>query len=296
MDISVIVPSYNARATIERSLGALVAQETDLRYEIICIDSSADGTGELIAERFPQVELLRSTKRLYPGDARNLGIARAKAGLLGFTDADCVARPDWIANLGRAHASRRPLIGGAVGNANPDSYVGCGYYFTEFNQWMPGGDAGFMEDIPTCCLSMKREAWEKYGPFIEGTYCSDTVFNWRVAEDGHRPYFDPAIRVDHLNPTAFLETLLHEPMHGRSFANVRATEKQLSRGRLLAYSFLAPLLPPLLYARAAGRTWKRPGTFPRFLATTPVVLSAMTAWSLGEFMGYLSHAFKSGQN
>jgi GT2 family glycosyltransferase len=172
--------------------------------------------------------------------------------------------------------------------------VGWGYYFTEFNHWMPGGVAGFMEDIPTCCLSMKREVYEQHGPFIEGTYCSDTVFNWRVTEAGYQPYFDPAIQVDHLNPTRFLETLLHEPMHGRSFANVRAREKHLSRGRLLTYSLFAPLLPPLLYARAAGRALKSPGTFPRFLATTPVALSAMTAWSLGEFMGYLSHAFRRG--
>jgi len=295
LDISVIVPSYNSCTTIERSLGALVSQETDLRYEIICIDSSTDGTGELIAERFPQVELLHSTKRLYPGDARNLGIARAKGGLLGFTDADCMAEPDWIAAVGRAHASAHPVIGGAVGNANPESYVGWGYYFTEFNQWMPGGDAGFMEDIPTCCLSMKREVYEQFGPFIEGTYCSDTVFNWRAAEAGTQPWFDPAIQVDHLNPTAFLETLLHEPMHGRAFANVRAREKHLTRGKLLTYSLLAPLLPPLLYARAAGRALQRRGTFPRFLATTPVVLSAMAAWSLGEFAGYLSNALKRGR-
>jgi hypothetical protein len=36
-----------------------------------------------------------------------------------------------------AHMNPSPLIGGAIDNGNPDSYVGWGQYFSEFSRWMP---------------------------------------------------------------------------------------------------------------------------------------------------------------
>ena len=51
--VSVIIPAFNAAATIERVLEALVAQDVAEPYEVIVVDNgSTDGTAEL-AERGP---------------------------------------------------------------------------------------------------------------------------------------------------------------------------------------------------------------------------------------------------
>ena len=48
------------------------------------VDSSSDGTGEVVARDFPQVRLVQSPGRLFPGDARNRGIAVSPALFLAF--------------------------------------------------------------------------------------------------------------------------------------------------------------------------------------------------------------------
>ncbi len=119
--VSVIIPSYNSCNTIAKSLAALHTQQTVVSFETIVIVSSSDGTAELIEHDFPGVKLIRSEQRLYPGAARNLGIAEASGEILAFTDADCIADPGWVEAIVQAHRSGESVIGGIVENANPET-------------------------------------------------------------------------------------------------------------------------------------------------------------------------------
>jgi hypothetical protein len=139
-------------------------------------------------------------------------------------------------------------------------------------------------------MTLKRWAYDRYGPFMSGGYCSDTQVTWRLAADGARPYLDPTIRVAHINPTRLGDLFRHEPEHGRHFARLRSRER-LGRAGALARVFSAPLLPTLLFLRAARRAWQSPTHRGRFLVAAPLTLAAMTAWSWGEFRGYLESAF-----
>ena len=58
-----------------------------------------------------------------------------------------------------------------------------------------------MQEIPTACLSVKRRAYDDFGPFIGDTLCSDSAFCWRLARAGEAPVFVPSMRVAHLNVT-----------------------------------------------------------------------------------------------
>ena len=187
MDISVIVPSYKARATIEACLDSLHAQKTAASYEIIVVGSGDDEAAGL-ADRFPEVRLLWFRERKFAGHARNLGALEARGAILAFVDADCIPAEDWIEAIRHAHQDTAPVIGGVVANANPESIVGRAYYFAEFNRWLPDSPPGRVDEVPGCCWSMKRPAFERYGPFLEGTYCSDTAFQWRMAVGGERSY------------------------------------------------------------------------------------------------------------
>lgn len=290
--ISVIVPSFNARKTIARALRALEEQRAATSYEVIVVDSGTDDTAEIVAREFPRVRLIRSVERRYAGGARNLGIASARGDVLAFTDADCVAASDWVDAVAQAHQGPDPVIGGSVGNGNPESYVGWGYYFTEFNKWLPGAMGGRADDVAGCCWSMKAWAYHKYGPFLEGTYCSDTAFHWRTAEHDLRPTFDPNLRVDHLNPEGLRDYTRHEAFHGRHFAVVRATERRFTRLQAFWHAFTAPLLPFVLFGRAARRVFGQKTHLREFLWSSPVVFWGISAWSWGELCGYLSQGIR----
>lgn len=212
--LSVIIASYNSKKTIEGCLSSLKNQKTDKGFEIIVVDSSTDGTAKLVEERFPEVKLYRFSGKKFPGDARNYGISRAKGEIIAFTDTDCIVANNWINEIIDAHNAHpeHPAIGGTVDNGNAQSYVGWGAYFCEFSQWMPQFPKCHMVDIPGCCLSIKRWAFEKYGPFLEGGYCSDTAFNWRLKSDGHKPLFIPSIKIYHININRFRKFLKKEVM------------------------------------------------------------------------------------
>ena len=288
VEISVIVPSYNAAGTIERCLAALRDQETSAAYEVIVVDSGTDDAACLAGSRFPDVRVMHFAERKFAGHARNLAAAESRGSILAFTDADCIPAPDWIEAIRRAHRGPQPVIGGVVDSANAVSLVARAYYFTEFHRWLPSSRGGPLEDIAGCCLSMKRSAYERYGPFIHGTYCSDTAFNWRIAADGQHPHLDPSIRVAHINPTHLTGCLTHESFHGRSFARVRVAERGMSRAAALVRAVTGPVLPFLLFARALRNVATRPGQLRAFLPAAPLVFLAMAGWSYGETMGYLA--------
>src|SRR5258705_4071191 len=131
VQVSIIISSYNSAWTIERCLRSLEhqVQQAQVSTEVILVDSSADGTAELVRPQFPWVRLFVRGERCYPGDARNYGIARASGTLLVFIDADCVAGENWLSEILTAHQTNQAAVGGSVGNANPHSYVGWGDYF-----------------------------------------------------------------------------------------------------------------------------------------------------------------------
>ena len=93
MDVSIIVPVYNAEKTIERCLDSILKQITTFKYEIIVIDDgSKDNSLKKLEEYKRFVKIIKETNG-GPGKARNIGIKEAKADFLLFVDSD-----DYVAN------------------------------------------------------------------------------------------------------------------------------------------------------------------------------------------------------
>lgn len=293
VEVSVIIASYNSKCTIERCLRSLECQRTSGEFEVIVIDSSTDGTSELVARRFPGVRLFAFTERRFPGDARNIGVSKSTGTIIAFTDADCFVDENWIQNIVAAHRENpQPVIGGAVDNGNPESYVGWAYYLSEFSQWIPQTTATSMVDIPTTCLTVKRWAFEKYGPFLEGTYCSDTAFNWRAVRGGYIPLFIPSITVWHINVTDLRNFLRRRLFHGRCFGRVRQVEQGLSSINRLAHILSTPFLPFLLFYRRALYVVGKQTYVKEFILSAPLVFAGLAAWSWGEMLGYWENGTK----
>lgn len=285
--LSVIIASYNAEKTIESCLESLENQKTDKDFEVIVVDSSTDGTAKLVEEIFPEVNLCRFQARKFCGDARNYGITVAKGGIIAFIDADCIADKDWVDNILKSHQSPCYAIGGAIGNGTPDSYIGWAAYFCEFSQWMPRLDSGWLDDIAGANMSYKRKAFEEFGPFIEGTYCSDTDFHWRLGRTGHRLKFVPSILVSHYSIENFSILMKHEYDHGQSLARVRIRNQNFSNLRRFIYVVFSFLIPLRLFLKIGFSNIKNRIYLLHFLKSLPFLTLGLISWSLGECVGYI---------
>jgi glycosyltransferase involved in cell wall biosynthesis len=89
--VSIIMPAYNAVATIADSIESVRAQ-THPRFELLVVDDgSTDGTDALVA-RFAQadarVRMLRQPANAGVAAARNAGIGAARGNCIAFLDSD----------------------------------------------------------------------------------------------------------------------------------------------------------------------------------------------------------------
>lgn len=88
--LSVIIPTYNSKKWINRTLDSLINQSLDIDYEIIVIDDgSTDGTYEYIKKNYPKKNI-KIYKKENGGvsSARNYGINMSTKNYIVFVDSD----------------------------------------------------------------------------------------------------------------------------------------------------------------------------------------------------------------
>ena len=90
MDLSIIIVNWNTRDLLRQCLESIAATVRGLSYEIIVVDNaSADGSGKMVQELFPEVRLIRNTENRGFGAANNqaLRIMTGRYALLLNSDA-----------------------------------------------------------------------------------------------------------------------------------------------------------------------------------------------------------------
>ncbi|MGD8350289.1 MAG: glycosyltransferase [Gammaproteobacteria bacterium] len=105
MRISVIVPSYNRRHTLERALNSVAGQTSPVDELILVDDGSTDDSYRLVEEKFPGVSVIRQPNRGVSA-ARNRGIEAAGGDWIALLDSDDSWLPQKIERIrdaGRRH-------------------------------------------------------------------------------------------------------------------------------------------------------------------------------------------------
>ncbi len=271
MDVSVIIPSYNSKRTIEGCLSSVCNQATKLQYEVIVVDSSDDGTHKLLAQ-FP-VTLIRAQKRLFAGEARNRGIRRAKGRIVAFTDADCVVSPTWLSEICAAHR-KYDSVGGRIVNGNPKNLLGWSLFLPQFAEFGVSKKRT-VRNMPTCNVSYDKEIFKRYGPF-PNVFCNEEyIFNMQLKVP---IFFSPDVVISHINRTDFLEIVRHSYQAGQGAALSRKKTGQLEF--LFKWTLFIPLLFLYRFCKT-GLNSLRSGWGLMFVLTSPLILINCIAWNLG---------------
>lgn len=287
IDISVIIASFNSSETIGKALTAILNQQTHHTYEVIVVDSSNDDTADYIRREFPQVRVLKLQRQTYPGTARNYGIQVARGKHVVFTDSDCLPKSDWLDQILQTFSKvDAEAVGGCLINGFPRSITAWVSHLIEFNEWTETTPEGFVKNIPSANLAYETEAFDRYGEYFPDYLGSeDTILNSRMRMKGVKIYFNPRIRLIHLNRVGFKKLFRHQFMLGRWSSEAR--RKGLLPGGFLAKSpVFAFLIPFMRLGMALQRLVRK--DIPKFLillGVSPLYLAAAFSWSLG----FVSH-------
>lgn len=212
VSVSVIVPAYNAGATLDRCLASLLHQTIPQdAYEVIVVDDGSSDDTLVRARAHPAVRVC-AQDHAGQAAARNRGAAVSTGDILLFTDADCAPTGDWIEQmvtaleapsggpLGREGAPCPPVVGakGAylTRQRSPVARFAQIEYEERYDR-LAGLER--IDFVDTYAAAYRRDVFLANGGFDERFLVDeDQELSFRLAAQGERLVFAPRARVEHL--------------------------------------------------------------------------------------------------
>ncbi len=284
--VSFIIPCYRNLRTIGFTLRSLLSQQNCPDFEIFVVDSSEEAVSDWMKTHFPRVRVIRPTRRLWAGAARNFGGARTGADLLAFVDADAVLQPDWLAILGRrmAESEETVAVGGYIGNANPGTLASRILHWAEFSEFLPGAPSGFRPFLSSSNLLLRRSTFVETGGFPEHLPASeDRLFCYRLeSREPGRVFWEGSTGILHYHRSRWAELRAHLRHLGYWGGRVRKETQGLPGAGLGRIPSAALLLPfyrtPAVIARVC-RARRRDTA--AAVALAPLIFLALASWARG---------------
>ncbi len=214
--VSVIIPAYNASATIGKALEALSRQNCFQPFEVIVVDDgSNDGTADIVCS-FASVKYV-CQDNAGPAAARNHGARLARGEYLAFTDSDCVPQEDWISLLMAGFGQLQVgVVAGSYGISNPEKWLArC------INKEILWRHTHLMPDHPNSFGSynfcVKKNIFEAVGGFntsYRWASGEDNDLSYKIIRSGQLIYFQRKALVGHHHPTRVVKYLQEQFRHG----------------------------------------------------------------------------------
>ncbi len=201
--VSVVVPAYNAAATLPACLDALRAQSYPReRYELIVVDDASTDETVSIA-RGAGVQVIAEGK-LGKSGVRNRGAQCARGEIVLFTDSDCEPVPTWLETM-VAPFQRDPEVVGVKGaylsrQREPLARFTQVEVEERYDRMARQETIDF---IDTYAAGYRRDVFLAFGGFDETLpEVEDQDLSFRLARAGQKMLFIPEARVYHRHATS----------------------------------------------------------------------------------------------
>lgn len=281
IEVSVIIPAYRGLATIAACLESVNEAAACMSHEIIVVESSGDGTADLVRRRFPGVKVIESVTHLSSGSARNVGFRQARGRLWLCVDQDCLVPRDWMTRL-VALLTRDNIgaAGGSIGVANPANLPGWCVYFLEFFTHFPSRGRVRDDNFLIGANSGWRPEAISREIFPDRTLGEDLIASDRVRRSGLQVSYDPSLTVKHHNRHGWVQFLRYCREMGAAAADTRSRLGGQAIDVLHHVPALAFGIPFLILPKIAWRLVFAPrGYLLMFLILLPCCVVGHFTWA-----------------
>lgn len=214
-DLACVVLSLGNPRSVVAAVRSLAEQDEPV--EIVVVNSGGGDPARRLRAAGLNVPVVTRREVLYPGGARNLGIAATTAPYVSFLASDCVAEPGWVRGRLRAHRAGAAFVSAAMTNLYPHSLAAIASHVLLFPCRLPTTKPHHWLHYSG---SYDRALFDRYGPFREDLRTGeDTEFRERMGA-AVVPFAARDVRAAHRN-ARWLPTLLMEQFQ-RGRRTVRA--------------------------------------------------------------------------
>lgn len=216
--ISIVTPSYQQAAFIERTLKSVLAQGYPNLEYVVQDGGSTDGTPDILALYGQQLAGWRSERDGGQSHALNLGFANTSGEIMAWLNSDDVLLPDTLATVAEFF-NNHPEVDVVYGNR-----LLIDENDMEIGRWiMPWHDSqilSWVDYVPQETLFWRRRIWDKAGGQIDESFrfAMDWDLLVRFREAGatfaHIPRFMGAFRIHkHQKTSAVMDEIGHQEMN-----------------------------------------------------------------------------------
>ena len=166
MRISVIIPAYNAEATLADCLES-VARQTLRPFEVVLVDDGSTDNTRGVAARFEGRLMLRIVTQANSGlgKSRNAGMAAATGDAYAFLDSDDIWLPSKLEQAFKA------LL----------KYPKTEWFYTSILEWTPGKEESLRKRA--CSQVSSIRAFLSYNPIVPSTIVMRRGFDYTWEND-----------------------------------------------------------------------------------------------------------------
>lgn len=174
--LSIVIPSYNARALLRRTLRTLAVAAPEA--EVIVVDgASHDGSPEMVKGEFPSVVLLEQQNHGF-AYATNRGLEIAGGEFLLLCNSDLFVSRSALETMIARLASDKLLAGVGPVLINEDGTKQHTFGAFYWPNWLPIKSPTRVPLISGACLMTRRDVLEQIGALDENFFLYNEEWDW----------------------------------------------------------------------------------------------------------------------
>lgn len=282
--LSVVLASQNACGSVSKCLSEIENQRNDESIEVVVVDNSTDGTQEIIAEKFPEIKLIKAPTGKFIPELWGIGINRSSGKIVAVSTTHFIPAKNWLVEILKIHQENYAGIGGAIENNERAGIVSWAVYFCRYSRYMLPFARENVEDFAADNASYKRSSLERVKQTMTDGFWEVFVHK-EMQKKKISLLLTPDIVVYHQDSFTFSGFMSQRFWHGRQFGSTRAAS--ISSARRIALILLSPLIPFIYLYRITRSVFARQRNTGKYFLSLPVLFLFLLSWSFGEFSGYL---------
>lgn len=251
---AVVIPMLNSRRTLESCLDSVLhALDRVGGGQVVVVDNgSADGSPELIAERYGARITIALAPGLRVGAARNVGVALVGAPLISFVDSDCVLEPEYYVRALQVMADPDIAATGSM-YALPNDPRWLEEVWYRLHRTPADGPVTYLN---AGSFVVRRSVFQAVGGFDQGLESGeDAELGQRMNDHGYRIESRAALVARHLgNPKSIRGFVQKQTWHAMGMFGT-VSLRSVDRPTLMLFAHLLAIVAPVALALGGWLSW-----------------------------------------